>query len=160
MRLVIAGGTRSGLNERLMGASLHSLLSPQGKCLLVYDSISQSKRLICVYNQWYAYLIFFHCIFIMMCTKAAPWTNNILSWRWQLCCQSQVLCVWCTVRTHRTKPGVCCKSQARSRGSSCSKDPNSPAVSREEFLKANFLERTNKCMSFFWRLVVWSQGDV
>ena len=53
-----------------------------------------------------------------------------------------------------SKVRVYCRCQARRKGSSCSKDPNSPMASRQGFLKTGLGKRVGGCMisswSFFW----------
>ena len=63
---------------------------------------------------------------------------------------------WCTVRPNKPKHWsleqrkVYCKGQARRTAGSCSKDPNSSMVFREQFLKATFEVTAARCMTFFW----------
>ena len=69
---------------------------------------------------------------------------------------SPSLCASCTVRANKpnheslTQRKVYCKGQARNTGGSCSKDPHSPMVFREEFSKIKFGVRAAGCVTFFW----------
>lgn len=56
----------------------------------------------------------------------------------------------CAQRQTNPTVRVYCKGRARSTGSLCSKDPNSPTVFREEVLKANFRGRVAGGMTCFW----------